>query len=195
MLEREHLDYVGEELKLVTSGLADDATAPEFGKIRSAQYVMTGAATFYYSKEASKSAVPALGIATKADTAYAKLEIRIANVFTGSIVFGAEHIGETTNKNNRAADRHNGMQNPLFWRAVTNAFEESMSEIRAISWLNTAHDAPSQPKPSTPNDNNIKAMTSNNSILDMPRVFIDDFEDKTEDRNAPIDSNYDNDSY
>ena len=74
LVEREHTDYIAEELKLVSTGLADQASAPENGKIKAAQYVLIGAMTFHYSKKASKTVIPALGIAPKADTAYAKLE-------------------------------------------------------------------------------------------------------------------------
>ena len=47
LVEREKLHYVGEEIRLSQSGLMDESTAPELGKIKGAQYSMTGAVTEY----------------------------------------------------------------------------------------------------------------------------------------------------
>ena len=199
LLEFAHRGYIAAELKLVQSGLADRSTAPEVGKIKSPQYILTGAMTFYYSKKASSAAVPELGIATKAETAYTKLETRIIDVTTAKIVFVSAQIGENTN---RGIVNHNDMTAPSFWKAATNAMEQSISEIKALAWLNIEQNTPSRPKPSAPKtdnanapankgtteqgNNNINEMFSESSILDLPRVVIGKFEDQTEDRNAPI---------
>ena len=61
LVEREKLHYVGEEIRLSQSGLMDESTAPELGKIKGVQYSMTGAVTEYHYKAAG-GAVPIPGI-------------------------------------------------------------------------------------------------------------------------------------
>ena len=51
LIEREALDLVEDELDLVRSKRVDSGTAPEAGKLKGAQYSMTGAITFYYYDE------------------------------------------------------------------------------------------------------------------------------------------------
>ena len=52
LIEREALDLVEDELDLVRSKRVDSGTAPEAGKLKGAQYSMTGAITFYdYDEE------------------------------------------------------------------------------------------------------------------------------------------------
>ena len=94
LMERERLDYVAEEQKLAMSGLMDMSTAPQIGKIKGVQYNMTGAITlYYYSEKGSGFAIPVLGHATMAKTAYVVLDIRIIDNSTGSIVYAASETG------------------------------------------------------------------------------------------------------
>ena len=51
LIEREKLKYIADELRLAQSGLMDPETAPQLGKIKGAQYMMTGAITVYYYNE------------------------------------------------------------------------------------------------------------------------------------------------
>ena len=96
LIEREMFnEYIGEEIDLGQSGLIDPSTAPPIGKLKGLQYTMTGAITvLYYSEKASKIAIPILGIATQAKTAYVVIDIRILNNVTGEIVYASDQTGQ-----------------------------------------------------------------------------------------------------
>ncbi|MBQ7155740.1 MAG: hypothetical protein IJR85_09335 [Synergistaceae bacterium] len=95
LMERERLDYIADEIKLGQSGLMDPSTAPKVGKIKGVQYTMTGAITlYYYAEKGSGFALPVLGMATQAKTAYVVLDIRIIDNSTGEIVYTADQVGE-----------------------------------------------------------------------------------------------------
>ena len=95
LLEREKLKYVGEEIRLSQSGLMDEATAPELGKIEGAQYSMTGAVTEYHYKAAGGAIpIPGVGgIGGASNTAYVTLDIRIINNETGEVAYAAAERG------------------------------------------------------------------------------------------------------
>ena len=95
LLEREKLKYVGEEIRLSQSGLMDESTAPELGKIKGAQYSMTGAVTEYHYKAAGGAIpIPGVGgIGGASNTAYVTLDIRISNNETGEVAYAAAERG------------------------------------------------------------------------------------------------------
>ena len=95
LLEREKLKYVGEESRLSQSGLMDESTAPELGKIKGAQYSMTGAVTEYHYKAAGGAIpIPGVGgIGGASNTAYVTLDIRIINNETGEVAYAAAERG------------------------------------------------------------------------------------------------------
>ena len=95
LLEREKLKYVGEEIRLSQSGLMDESTAPELGKIKGAQYSMTGAVTEYHYKAAGGAIpIPGVGgIGGASNTAYVTLDIRIINNETGEVAYAAAERG------------------------------------------------------------------------------------------------------
>ena len=76
LVEREKLKYVGEEIRLSQSGLMDESTAPELGRIKGAQYSMTGAVTEYHYKAAGGAVpIPGVGgVGGASNTAYVTLE-------------------------------------------------------------------------------------------------------------------------
>lgn len=95
LVEREKLNYVADEIRLSQSGLMDEATAPELGKIKGAQYSMTGAVTEYHYKAAG-GAVPIPGVGGAggvSNTAYVTLDIRIIDNQTGEVVYAAAERG------------------------------------------------------------------------------------------------------
>ena len=95
LMERERLDYIAEEIRLGQSGLMDPSTAPAVGKIKGVQYTMTGAITlYYYNEKGSGFALPVLGSATQAKTAYVILDIRIIDNSTGQIVYTSDQTGQ-----------------------------------------------------------------------------------------------------
>ena len=95
LMERERLNYITEELALSESGLMDPETAPKLGKLKGAQYSMTGAITLYhYNEKAGGIVLPVIGTASEAKTAYVVLEIRIIDNSTGQIVYTADQEGK-----------------------------------------------------------------------------------------------------
>ena len=95
LVEREKLNYVGEEIRLSQSGLMDESTAPELGKIKGAQYSMTGAVTEYHYKAAGGAVpIPGIGgVGGASNTAYVTLDIRIINNETGEVAYAAAERG------------------------------------------------------------------------------------------------------
>lgn len=94
LLERERLDLIAAEQKLNIEGLVDPDSAIKVGKLKGAQYMMTGAITLYYYDEKGKGiALPVLGSASTARTAYVMLEIRIFDNSTGEIVYTSDQLG------------------------------------------------------------------------------------------------------
>ena len=95
LVEREKLKYVGEEIRLSQSGLMDESTAPELGRIKGAQYSMTGAVTEYHYKAAGGAVpIPGIGgVGGASNTAYVTLDIRIINNETGEVAYAAAERG------------------------------------------------------------------------------------------------------
>ena len=88
LLEREKLDYLADEIRLGQSGLVDQSTAPKVGKLKGAEYTMTGAVTLYhYNVKAGAAGFLVIGGAAAAKTAYVTLDIRIIDNTTGEIVY------------------------------------------------------------------------------------------------------------
>ncbi len=96
LLEREKLDYIADEIRLGQSGLMDSETAPELGRIKGAQYTMTGAVTLYhYNAKGGGGVLPGVGGVAAAKTAYVTLDIRIIDNTTGEIVYAADRQGSS----------------------------------------------------------------------------------------------------
>ena len=97
LLERERLDYVTDELALAQSGLMDSATAPQIGKLKGAEYTMTGAVTLYhYTTRGGAIGLAVIGGVAAAKTAYVTLDIRIIDNTTGEIVYTNVEEGRAT---------------------------------------------------------------------------------------------------
>ena len=97
LMERERLDYVADEIRLGQSGLVDSSTAPEVGRIKGAQYTMTGAITLYhYNASGGVVVLPGLGAGAAAKTGYVTLDIRIIDNTTSEVVYAAAETGAAT---------------------------------------------------------------------------------------------------
>ncbi|MDR1376338.1 MAG: CsgG/HfaB family protein [Synergistaceae bacterium] len=97
LMERERLDYVADEIRLGQSGLMDSSTAPEVGKIKGAQYSMTGAVTVYhYHAEGGVLVIPGIVGGAAARTGYVTLDIRVIDNETGEVVYAAAKQGKAT---------------------------------------------------------------------------------------------------
>ena len=67
---------------------------------------MTGAITlYYYSEKGSGFAIPILGSATQAKTAYVILDIRIIDNTTGEIIYTGDQVG-TSRRDAKGAQIH-----------------------------------------------------------------------------------------
>ena len=95
LVERERLDYVADEIRLGQSGLMDMSTAPEVGRIRGAQYSMTGAITlYYYNASGGVVFLPGAGGAgLLSNTGYVTLDLRIIDNATSEVVYAAAEQG------------------------------------------------------------------------------------------------------
>ncbi len=88
LLEREKLDYLADEIRLGQSGLVDQSTAHKAGKLKGAEYTLTGAVTLYhYNVKGGAAGFLAAGGAAAAKTAYVTLDIRIIDNTTGELVY------------------------------------------------------------------------------------------------------------
>ena len=88
LLERERLDYIGDEIRLGQSGLMDQSTAPKVGKLKGSEYILTGAVTLYhYNVKGGAAGFRVIGGAAAAKTAYVTLDIRIIDNTTGELVY------------------------------------------------------------------------------------------------------------
>jgi curli biogenesis system outer membrane secretion channel CsgG len=93
-VEREKLNYVADEIRLGQSGLVDESTAPELGKIKGAQYTMTGAVTlYYYNSGGGVVYLPGVVGGLLSRTAYVTLDIRIIDNTTSEVVYAAVEQG------------------------------------------------------------------------------------------------------
>ena len=94
LVERENMNYIADEIRLGQSGLMDPETAPKVGKIKGAQYTMTGSITlYYYNEKAGGVVLPVIGAATRAKTGYVNLEIRVIDNSTGEIIYANDQLG------------------------------------------------------------------------------------------------------
>lgn len=94
ILEREKFDYVAEEIRLGQSGLMDPETAPEIGRVKGAQYSLTGAVTqYYYNATGGVVILPGVGGAIGSNTGYVVLEVRIIDNSSGEILYAASREG------------------------------------------------------------------------------------------------------
>ncbi|MBQ9526561.1 MAG: penicillin-binding protein activator LpoB, partial [Fretibacterium sp.] len=143
LMERERLDYIADEIRLGQSGLMDPETAPEMGKIKGAQYSMTGAITlYYYSEKAGGIILPVIGGASEAKTAYVSLDIRIIDNATGEIVYTAEQQGKAKREMKGFGAAYKGFYAGSFKRtyggilgtATRDAVLKHVAAMKARSW-------------------------------------------------------------
>lgn len=97
LLERERLEEAGAELRFGMSGLVNNKTAAQIGKLAGCQYILLGSIT-NLAKGASGMALPGLvlpiGFSSAKEKVKATLDVRVIDVETGSIVFAEGADGE-----------------------------------------------------------------------------------------------------
>ncbi|MDR1917004.1 MAG: CsgG/HfaB family protein [Synergistaceae bacterium] len=128
LMEREKLDYIAEEIKLGQSGLVDESTAPELGKIKGAQYTMTGAITLYfYNASGGVVYVPGiLGAGAASNTAYVTIDLRIVSNTTGEVVYAAAEQGEAKREVAGLVTRFGGFANASYGGILAAATRDSV---------------------------------------------------------------------
>lgn len=142
LVEREGLNYIADEQKLAMSGLMDPDTAPQVGKVRGAQYMMTGAISlFYYEKKEKGIKIPLIGYSTEKNTAYVMVEIRILDTATSSIVYAMNKLGIARRKTEGMtpiAGLFIGVRDVTEGGALSsaarNAVVQHVKAIKAINW-------------------------------------------------------------
>jgi curli biogenesis system outer membrane secretion channel CsgG len=139
LMERERLDYVAEEIRLGQSGLMDPSTAPELGKIKGAQYTMTGAVTVYhYHAEGGVLVIPGIAGGAAARTAYVTLDIRIIDNETGEVVYAAAEQGKATRELGGFGTRFGGFATASYGgvlaSATRNAVTRHVARMEEYDW-------------------------------------------------------------
>ena len=115
LIEREQLKYIADELRLAQSGLMDSETAPQLGKIKGAQYMMTGAITVYYYNEKKNGFSIIVGSTVEAKTAYVTLDLRIIDTTTSEVVYSAVQQGQS-----KQLSKQSGLEFSEFWAGSRN---------------------------------------------------------------------------
>lgn len=142
LVEREALNYIADEISLGQSGLMDMSTAPQIGKVRGAQYSMTGAITlYYYEEKASGIKIPIIGTSTESNTAYVMLEIRIIDNSTSTIVYSANRLG-TAKRGRKGSSpfgdifigKYTKSEGGILGSATREAVEQHVAAIKEIEW-------------------------------------------------------------
>ena len=109
ILEREKLIMMTTEQELADSGLADTDTAPERGKLKGAEFSMTGAITEYrYDTFGGAIPIGNVGIGVGSHTATVMLDIRIVNNRTGEVIMAAREKGSSNQTVGGIASRYGG---------------------------------------------------------------------------------------
>ena len=143
LVERENLNYIADEIRLGQSGLMDPETAPKVGKIKGAQYTMTGAVTlYYYNEKANGIFLKVIGGAARAKTAYVLLDLRIIDNSTGDIVYAAEQLGTSQRDEKGALGYYQGFfiggykrtYGGILASATREAIVKHVSSIASQNW-------------------------------------------------------------
>ncbi|MBQ7220150.1 MAG: hypothetical protein IJS28_04135 [Synergistaceae bacterium] len=142
--DSETMALTGNEIKMGAEGLIDPSTAIKPGRLQSPQYAMTGAITmYYYSEKGSGFAIPILGSATRAKTAYVMIDLRITDLETGGIIYASNELGESNKQIDKGAiaaykgffvGSYKRESGGILAMATRNAVEKHVAAIKAIDW-------------------------------------------------------------
>ena len=134
-------EYIGKEITMGQSGLVDTKTAPAVGKLKGLQYTMAGSITlYYYTEKGSGVALPILGMATEAKTAYVVIDLMIIDNSTGEIIYANNQYGEAKQVAKGAGASYKGFfvggysrrAGGLLQEATRNAVIKHVSAIMAL---------------------------------------------------------------
>lgn len=142
LVEREHLDYIAAEIRLGQSGLMDESTAPAMGKLKGAQYTMTGAITLYYYNDKSRAGLSLpyignIGGSASAKTAYVDLDIRIIDNSTAQIIYSSVRRGIATQETREPGLLNSGFNRTyggILAAAARDAIRQHVDDLARRSW-------------------------------------------------------------
>ncbi|MBR1418290.1 MAG: hypothetical protein IJ576_04935 [Synergistaceae bacterium] len=131
LIERENLNYIADELRLSQSGLMDSNYAPQVGKIKGAEFMMTGAVTVYYFHEKSSGFSSIIGEKANTKTAYVELDIRIINTATSEIIYSAVQRGKATRGSKASGGFRSKSYGGILASATRDAVKKHVSAIES----------------------------------------------------------------
>lgn len=116
ILERKELDSVISELKLGESGLVDQRTKSELGKLKGAKYLIAGTvSSFEENTSGSDAGISFMGVSVggKKVTAYLAVDVKLIDVETGEIVEARTIEANSTGGGLRVSGSLHGMSGGL----------------------------------------------------------------------------------
>lgn len=116
ILERKELDSVISELKLGESGLVDQRTRSELGKLKGAKYLIAGTvSSFEENTSGSDAGISFMGVSVggKKVTAYLAVDVKLIDVETGEIVEARTIEANSTGGGLRVSGSLHGMSGGL----------------------------------------------------------------------------------
>jgi curli biogenesis system outer membrane secretion channel CsgG len=130
ILERERMDDVMDEILLGDTGFMDSSTAPEIGRLKSAQYTVTGSITvFHYNATGGAVFIPGIaGGGAAAKTAYVTLALRVIDNETGEVVYSASQQGEAKREAAGLVTAFGGFGTVSYGGILASAAQDSVSK-------------------------------------------------------------------
>ena len=142
--ESDVMDFIDNEQKMALDGLIDPSTTVEIGKTQSPQYVMTGSITmYYYSEKGSGFAIPILGSATRAKTAYVMIDLRITDLKTRGVIYASNELGQSNKQIAKGAiamykgffiGSYKNESGGILAMATRDSVKKHVAAIKAIDW-------------------------------------------------------------
>ena len=146
LMDRESstMDFMKSEYKMMHEGLIDPSTVIELGHIQSPRYIMDGAITmYYYSEKGSGFALPVLGSAARAKTAYVMIDLKITDIKSSRVIYASNKLGQSNKqvaKGTLAAydgffiGSYTNETGGILAMATRNSVEKHVAAIKAIDW-------------------------------------------------------------
>ena len=138
------MEFMKNEFMLMRDGLTDPSTAIELGQIKNPRYMMNGAITmYYYSEKGSGFAIPILGSATRAKTAYVMIDLKITDLKTGQILYASEELGQSNKQIAKGAiaaykgffiGSYKSESGGILAMATRDSVRKHVASIKAIDW-------------------------------------------------------------
>ncbi len=136
--------FIDSEQKMALDGLVDPSTAVSYGKTKSPQYVMSGAITmYYYSEKGSGFAIPILGSATRAKTAYVMIDLTITDMKTRQTIYASNELGQSNKQIAKGAiaaykgffiGSYQNQTGGILAMATRDSVKKHVAALKAIDW-------------------------------------------------------------